>query len=113
MQRRTPKSPYVLVFAFWIFALAAVAAMLTTASVASAGPPASVSAQSTSAPLTSTLVINEVYDSATPANEYFELYNASDTFAENLAGYSIYNKDGSNSLASLPITLTVLQPRQF
>lgn len=46
------------------------------------------------------LVINEVYDSQTPANEYFELYNTSQV-AINLSTYVIYNRDGSNPLSRL------------
>ncbi len=48
----------------------------------------------------STLVINEIYDSQTPANEYFELYNNSAT-AVNLSTYRIYNHDGSTPLSNL------------
>jgi|GEM_PF-3182409 len=48
----------------------------------------------------SSLVINEIFDSATPANEYFELYNTGTT-AINLSTYQIYNRDGRNNLSNL------------
>jgi hypothetical protein len=47
-----------------------------------------------------TLVINEVWDSQNPANEYFELYNLSNATI-NLYTYVIYNRDGSTPLSNL------------
>ncbi len=46
------------------------------------------------------LVINEIYDSQTPANEYFELYNGGSTSID-LSTYRIYNRDGSTPLSNL------------
>jgi hypothetical protein len=56
------------------------------------------------------LVINEVYESQTPANEYFELYNTSNVPID-LATYVIYNRDGSTPLSRL--SNTVISPGQF
>jgi hypothetical protein len=65
------------------------------------------------APNASFLVINEVYDSNTNANEWFELYNSSITATVDLTSYVIYNRDGFNSLASLPPSVRVIGPRQY
>lgn len=46
------------------------------------------------------LLINEAFDSQTPASEYFELYNTSN-IAIDLSTYTIYNRDGSTPLSSL------------
>jgi Bacterial pre-peptidase C-terminal domain len=46
------------------------------------------------------LVINEVWDSQTPASEYFELYNTSSVSID-LSTYVIYNHDGSDPLSLL------------
>jgi hypothetical protein len=64
------------------------------------------------------LVINEVFDSQTPANEYFELYNTSGTTI-NLSTYVIYNRDGSTPLSNLddptigPNQFRVISPAQL
>jgi hypothetical protein len=49
------------------------------------------------------LVINEVADSQTPAQEYFELYNTGATNI-NLATYFIYDHDGNDPLSNLDDT---------
>src|SRR5258708_1100901 len=46
------------------------------------------------------LLINEVADSQTPSQEYFELYNTGATNI-NLASYVIYDHDGSTPLSNL------------
>lgn len=46
------------------------------------------------------LVINEIYDSQSGSNEYFELYNTS-AVTINLSTYVVYNHDDSVSLSSL------------
>ncbi len=46
------------------------------------------------------LVINEIYDSQNPANEYFELYNTG-AVPINLSTYVIYNKDDETPLSLL------------
>jgi hypothetical protein len=56
------------------------------------------------------LVINEVYESQNPGNEYFELYNTS-AVAINLSTYYIYNRDGSTPLSRLDDP--VIGPGQF
>src|SRR5438552_185436 len=101
-------------------ALAIVGVLVLATMAPLSGPvhPGAAHAQSAPAPdkplrpLTSSLVISEVYDSAEPAYEYFELYNASNTFTFNLGAFAIYNRDGSNSLANLTSTLALLPPRQ-
>ena len=54
------------------------------------------------------LVINEVYDSQTGTNEYFELYNTSNVTID-LATYVIYNRDTSIPLNRLSNTLITPQ----
>src|SRR4029453_14795168 len=49
------------------------------------------------------LVINEVFDSQTPSQEYFELYNTS-AVPIDLASYVIYNHDGFTPLSRLTNT---------
>ncbi len=56
------------------------------------------------------LVINEIYESQSPSNEYFELYNTSGT-AINLSTYQIYNRDGFTELSRLDDP--VIGPGQF
>src|SRR6476661_1656233 len=56
------------------------------------------------------LVINEVFDSQTAANEYFELYNTS-AVAIDLSSYVIYNHDGFTPLSRL--TNTSIAAGQF
>ncbi|MDQ6695022.1 MAG: pre-peptidase C-terminal domain-containing protein [Chloroflexota bacterium] len=46
------------------------------------------------------LVINEIYDSQTPGNEYFELYNTSSVVIS-LVSYSICNHESCKSLAGI------------
>lgn len=56
------------------------------------------------------LVINEAFDSQTPASEYFELFNTSNV-SINLSTYTIYNRDGSTPLSGLDNP--VLGPNQY
>src|SRR5689334_1892241 len=49
------------------------------------------------------LCINEVADSQTPAQEYFELYNTSAANI-NLSTYVIYDHDGNDPLSTLDDT---------
>ncbi|HST05978.1 MAG TPA: lamin tail domain-containing protein, partial [Chloroflexia bacterium] len=56
------------------------------------------------------LVINEIFDSQTPALEYFELYNTS-AVSIDLSTYVIYNHDGSDSLSLLGNP--IITPGQF
>lgn len=64
------------------------------------------------------LVINEVFDSQTLANEYFELYNTGSTTI-NLSTYVIYNRDGNTPLSNLsdptiaPNEFRVISPAQL
>src|SRR5689334_7781614 len=55
--------------------------------------------------VSTTLVINEVYapSSATPGNQFFELYNNS-TATIDLSSYVIYNSNGSDPLSGVPVT---------
>ncbi len=46
------------------------------------------------------LLINEAFDSQTPANEYFEMFNTSNV-SINLSTYTIYNRDGNTPLSGL------------
>src|SRR5687767_1555168 len=76
--------------------LVAIVLCLSLAGNASAGP-----SLQPDAPLSPNgLVINEVFDSQTPGNEFFELYNTS-AVAINLSTYVIYNRDGSTPLSNL------------
>lgn len=56
------------------------------------------------------LVINEIFNSQNPANEYFELYNAG-TVPINLSTYVIYNRDGATPLSNLADP--IINPGQF
>src|SRR5918997_1017201 len=56
------------------------------------------------------LVINEIFDSQTPASEYFELYNGGNASID-LSTYRIYNRDGSTPLSNLSNTTII--PGQY
>lgn len=56
------------------------------------------------------LVINEIYESQNPANEWFELYNTSGATI-NLSTYVIYNRDGSTPFSNL--SDPTIAPNQF
>ena len=110
MQRRLHYPRRILPVSLVLLALAAFAALIA-AGTASASPPASQPAQ-VAVPLTSSLVINEIYDSTNPQNEYIEIYNASITATVDLTSYVIYNKTEANgvSLAGLPTSLRLVGP---
>src|SRR5688572_16518055 len=110
MQRRLNYPRRVLPVSLVLLALAAFAALIA-AGTASASPPSSPPAQ-VAVPLTSSLVINEIYDSTNPQNEYIEIYNASITATVDLTSYVIYNKTEANgvSLAGLPTHLRLVGP---
>ncbi|HEX9987348.1 MAG TPA: S-layer homology domain-containing protein [Chloroflexia bacterium] len=72
---------------------------------ANASPPAYAAPRSPNG-----LLINEIYDSQDPANEYFELYNTGTT-AIDLSTYAIYNRDGSTPLSNL--MNTTINPGQY
>ena len=110
MQPRTPSLPIALLF-LSLLALAVVS-ILTASNRAVASAPASPHAQAV--PYTSTvpILINEVYDSNTPALEYFELFNTSISATIDLTSYVIYNSTGVNYLSRLPAGLRFLQPGQ-
>src|SRR5215203_310334 len=44
------------------------------------------------------VVINEIFDSANPSNEFFELYNLT-TSDIDLSSYVIYNRNGQDALS--------------
>lgn len=95
MQRRTQQLKYYA--AITLLVLSAVAVLAAYFAAALAGSlSAKVSASSINAPLTSTLVINEVFRSSTTANEYIEIYNSRSTQVD-LTSYTLYNSDNTST----------------
>src|SRR3954451_23425147 len=112
MQRRIPRVSQVVPITLGVLMLAFLAA-LVAGGRASASPAKAPAHHGLFVPLTSTLVINEVYDSSTPANENFEIYNGSISATVDLTSYVIYNRDGSTPLSNLPASVRLIGPQQY
>jgi hypothetical protein len=94
MQRRTLQLRYAAVVTSFIMTMTALMAILALSAVSHTSG-TKVLAHGLSAPLTSTtLLINEVFDSSDARNEYVELVNVS-SVPISLTSYSLYNKDTS------------------
>ncbi|MFL5734611.1 MAG: pre-peptidase C-terminal domain-containing protein [Chloroflexia bacterium] len=113
--RRSLQLPVSLALSFSMLVLAGLILVLVASTAASST--ASAASQQQSAPdVTSTLVINEVFRSSNPANDYMELYNGG-TAPVDLSTYLIHNSSttpqGTTYLSGLFTNTRILLPQNY